>query len=128
MQTKISSVQTFLHHMQTHKSQQFRNVLQNPLVTLPILIFLLRATHSWFNELQSGEVTFWGQKKFTQVYTIYTGLPPDDGYTVYIHSIGNPWYIHGYTMFIPCILVRTAYTWNIRIIYQVYTENQGSRC
>ena len=27
--------------------------------------------------VQSGKVTFWGQKKFTQVYTVYTGLPPD---------------------------------------------------
>ncbi len=27
--------------------------------------------------VQSGEVPFWGQKKFTQVDTVYTGLPPD---------------------------------------------------
>ncbi len=27
--------------------------------------------------VQSGEVTFWGKKKFTQVYTVYTGLPLD---------------------------------------------------
>ncbi len=31
---------------------------------------------TWLLRHQSGEVTFWGQKKFTQVYTVYTGLPP----------------------------------------------------
>ncbi len=46
---------------------------------------------------------------------------------MYIHSVGYPWYVHAYTTYIPCILVRTAYTWNIRSIYQAYTENQGSR-
>jgi hypothetical protein len=39
--------------MQTHKYQQFRNDLQNPLVTLPILMFLLSAAHSWFNQVKS---------------------------------------------------------------------------
>jgi hypothetical protein len=29
--------------------------------------------------VQSGEVTFWGQKKFTQFITGLTGLPPDEG-------------------------------------------------
>ena len=28
--------------------------------------------------VQSGEVTFWGQKKFTQFITGLTGLPPDE--------------------------------------------------
>ena len=43
----------FLHDMQTHKSQEFQIVLQNPLVTLPILMCLLRAAHSWFNQVKS---------------------------------------------------------------------------
>jgi hypothetical protein len=62
--------------MQTHKSQQFRKVLQNPLVTLPILMFYLSAAHSWFNQVKS----LFGVKKsllrFTQF--IYTDLPPDE--------------------------------------------------
>ncbi len=35
--------------------------------------------------------------------------------------------IYEYTMYLPCILVRTAYTWHIPGIYQAYTENWGSR-
>ena len=27
--------------------------------------------------VQSGKVTFWDKNLFTQVYTVYTGLPPD---------------------------------------------------
>ena len=29
--------------------------------------------------VQSGEVTFWGQKKFTHFITVLPGLPPDGG-------------------------------------------------
>jgi hypothetical protein len=39
--------------MQTHKSQQFRNVLQNPVGPGPIFTWLLRAAHSWFNQVKS---------------------------------------------------------------------------
>jgi hypothetical protein len=52
------------------------------------------------------------------------------GYTMYIHydGLGYPWYIHRYTTYyIPCILVRTAYTWHIQGIYHAYTENRGSK-
>ena len=28
--------------------------------------------------VQSGKVTFWGKILFTQVYIVYTGLPPDE--------------------------------------------------
>ena len=45
--------------MQTHKSQQFRNVLQNPVEPEPIFTWLLRAAHSWFNQVKS---LFGGQK------------------------------------------------------------------
>ncbi len=47
------------------------------------------------------------------------------GYTMYIHDVGYTWYIHGYTTYISCILVRTAYAWDIHGIYQAYTENRG---
>ncbi len=47
---------------------------------------------------------------------------------MYIHDVGYTWYIHGYTTYIPCILVRTAYAWNICGTYQAYTENRCSRC
>ena len=43
----------FFHHMQTHASQQFRNVLQNPVEPRPIFTCLLRAAHSWFNQVKS---------------------------------------------------------------------------
>ena len=39
--------------MQTHNYQQFRRVLQNPLVTLPFFMCLLRAEHSRFNQVKS---------------------------------------------------------------------------
>jgi hypothetical protein len=57
------------------------------------------------------------------------------GYTMYIHDIGYTMYIHGYTMYIPDILVTfqyvcqwDQYVWDIHGIYQAYTENRGSRC
>ncbi len=31
-------------------------------------------------------------------------------------------------LYVPCISVRTAYAWDIRGIYQAYTEYWGSRC
>ncbi len=60
--------------MQIHKSQQFRNVLQNPVDPEPIFAWLLSAAHSWFNQVNS---LFGVKKKTTQVYTVYTGLPSD---------------------------------------------------
>ncbi len=54
--------------MQTHKSQQFRIVLQNPLVTLLMLMFLLRAAHSWFNQVKS----LLGVKKSLLTFTLFT--------------------------------------------------------
>jgi hypothetical protein len=47
--------------------------------------------------------------------------------TMYIHVIGYTMYIHGYTMYIPDILVTFQYVRDIHGIYQVYTENRGSR-
>ncbi len=49
------------------------------------------------------------------------------GISMEIPCISTMLDIHGSTTYIPCILVRTAYTWNIRGIYQAYTENWGSR-
>ncbi len=60
---------------------------------------------------------------YIQGYTTYILC----GYTTYIHDIGYTWYIHGYFTYIPGILVRTAYSWDIHGIYQAYTENRDSR-
>jgi hypothetical protein len=61
---KSAVCKLFLHHMQTHKSQQFRNVLQNLVDPGPIFTWLLRAAHSWFNQVKS----LFGVKK------VYSGL------------------------------------------------------
>ena len=59
--------------MQTHTSQQFRNVLQNPLVTLPIFMFLLRAAHSWFNQVKSP---FGVKKSLLSLSPVWRVCPP----------------------------------------------------
>ena len=96
--------------------------------------------------VQSGEVTFWGQKKFTHFITGLTGLPPDvciwknvlrytDIYRQYIH-IHTKCLIHTihadtcrytlYTQYKPyihihAIQVYTSNTYNTHIFIQ-YTE------
>ncbi len=54
--------------MQTHKSQQFWNVLQNPVDPGLIFTCLLRAAHSWFNQMNS----LFGVKKSLLRFTQFT--------------------------------------------------------
>jgi hypothetical protein len=61
-----------LHHMQTHNSQRFQRVLQNPLVTLPIFMCLLRAAHSRFNQVKS----LLGSEKVYSLYHSFTWFAP----------------------------------------------------
>jgi hypothetical protein len=49
------------------------------------------------------------------------------GYTMYIRDIGYTMYIHGYIMYITDILKTFQYVSDIHGIYQVYTEDRGSR-
>ncbi len=44
-ESKSAVRKLFLHHLQTHKSQEYRSVLQNPIDLEPILTCLLRAAH-----------------------------------------------------------------------------------
>ncbi len=53
---------------------------------------------------------------------IYHGYP-----WIYV-LCGYTWYIHGYTMYIPCICRTSTCTWYMLCICMVYTENWGSRC
>ncbi len=47
---------------------------------------------------------------------------------VYIHLYGYTWYIHGYTLYIPCICSISTYTWYILcIVCSIYIENMGCR-
>jgi hypothetical protein len=59
--------------LQPHNSQQFQRVLQNPLVTLPIFMCLLRAAHSWFNQVKS---LFGTKKRLVSLYHSFTGFAP----------------------------------------------------
>ena len=61
--------------MQTHNSQQFQRVLQNPLVTLPIFMCLLRAAHSRFNQVKS---LFGVRKSLLTLSQFYRVCPPMD--------------------------------------------------
>jgi hypothetical protein len=61
-----------LHHIQTHKSQQFRNVLQNPVDPGPSFTWLLRAAHFWFNQVKS----LLGVKKSLLSFTQFTQACP----------------------------------------------------
>ncbi len=49
------------------------------------------------------------------------------GCTMHIYFNGYTWYIHGYTLYIPCVCKWSTYTWYIPCICMVYTENTGSR-
>jgi hypothetical protein len=59
--------------MQTHKSQHSDFFAKSSRDTPYFNVLITCRTFL----VQSGEVTFWGQNKFAQVYTVYTGLPPD---------------------------------------------------
>ncbi len=59
---------------QTHKSQQFRNVLQNPVDPGPIFTWLLRAAHSWFNQVKS---LFGVKKVYPGLHSLHRLAPQD---------------------------------------------------
>jgi hypothetical protein len=62
--------------MQFPRSRLLR-VFQNPDVFLPILMRLFRATHSWFNLVES----LFGVTTGIQIYTVHTDLPPNEACT-----------------------------------------------
>ncbi len=70
---KSAACKLFLRHMQTHKSQQFRNVLQNPVELGPIFTCLSRAAHFWVNQAKS---LFGGQKSLLSLSQFSRVCPP----------------------------------------------------
>jgi hypothetical protein len=67
--------------MQTQKSQEIRNVLQNPVDPEPMLTCFLWATPSWFNRAKS----LFGVKKSLHRFTQFTrACPPMDAAAVVV--------------------------------------------